>query len=78
MMTVEAEIIETVSQMPESLKQELLHYAKYLFENYSQVEAAQADVGQPKKKRGGFGILKGKIWMADDFDEPLEDLKEYM
>ena len=29
-------------------------------------------------KRGGLGIWKGKIWMADDFDEPLEDLKDYM
>jgi hypothetical protein len=26
----------------------------------------------------GFGCMKGKIWMAPDFDEPLEDFKEYM
>ena len=25
-----------------------------------------------------FGCLKGKIRMAPDFDEPLEDFKEYM
>ena len=25
-----------------------------------------------------MGKYKGKIWMADDFDEPLEDMKEYM
>lgn len=25
----------------------------------------------------GFGCLKGKIWLARDFDEPLEDFKEY-
>ena len=24
------------------------------------------------------GLLKGKIFMADDFDEPLEEFKEYM
>jgi hypothetical protein len=24
------------------------------------------------------GILKDKIWVSDDFDEPLEELKEYM
>jgi len=24
------------------------------------------------------GCLHGKIWIADDFDEPLEDFKEYM
>jgi Protein of unknown function (DUF2281) len=26
----------------------------------------------------GYGCLNGKIWMAPDFDEPLEDFKEYM
>jgi len=30
----------------------------------------------PKKKRGLIGSAKGQIWMADDFDEPLEDFKE--
>jgi len=25
-----------------------------------------------------FGCLKGQIKMSDDFDEPLEDFKEYM
>jgi DNA-damage-inducible protein J len=25
-----------------------------------------------------LGIMKGKIWMADDFDAPLEEFKEYM
>lgn len=26
----------------------------------------------------GFGSHTGKFWMADDFDEPLEDFKDYM
>ena len=25
-----------------------------------------------------LGSMKGKIWMAEDFDEPLEDFREYM
>jgi DNA-damage-inducible protein J len=25
-----------------------------------------------------YDSLKGKIWMSDDFDAPLEDFKEYM
>lgn len=29
---------------------------------------------QPRKA----GSAKGMIWMADDFDEPLEDFREYM
>ena len=24
------------------------------------------------------GSAKGEIWMSDDFDEPLEEFKEYM
>ena len=24
------------------------------------------------------GCMKGKMWMADDFDAPLEDFREYM
>ncbi len=30
----------------------------------------------PKKRQ--VGVFKGKITMSDDFDEPLEDFKEYM
>lgn len=30
----------------------------------------------PKKRQ--FGAFKGMITMSDDFDEPLEDFKEYM
>lgn len=31
--------------------------------------------GTAKSKRGD---MKGKIWMADDFCEPLEEMREYM
>jgi hypothetical protein len=31
-----------------------------------------------KKRLSAKGSLKGKIWMADDFDAPLEEMKEYM
>jgi hypothetical protein len=41
-------------------------------------------VKKPKRKptksplSGAYGLFKGKIWMADDFNAPLEDMKEYM
>jgi len=36
-------------------------------------------VSIPKSKpRAQFGSAKGLITMSDDFDAPLEDLKEYM
>ncbi|MBE9211997.1 DUF2281 domain-containing protein [Plectonema cf. radiosum LEGE 06105] len=34
-------------------------------------------VNQPKKRRQS-GSAKGLIWMSDDFDAPLEELREYM
>lgn len=107
-MTVSAELLETLTQMPEYLQQEVLHYAKYLNEKYSHTQTTK----QPKKRRSGilkgtfklplpedfnvpmellddeqkaalekkygYGSLAGKIKMSDDFDEPLEDLKDYM
>jgi hypothetical protein len=29
-------------------------------------------------KERGFGCAKGQFWMANDFDAPLEDFKDYM
>jgi antitoxin (DNA-binding transcriptional repressor) of toxin-antitoxin stability system len=29
-------------------------------------------------KRRIVGIAKDSVWMSEDFDEPLEDFKEYM
>ena len=29
-------------------------------------------------KKPRFGCLAGKIWMAPDFDAPLDDFKDYM
>ncbi len=32
----------------------------------------------PVKRRPKFGSAKGLVTISDDFDEPLEDFKEYM
>ncbi len=34
-------------------------------------------VALPQRK-ARFGSAKGSVWMAPDFDEPLEDFKDYM
>ena len=33
---------------------------------------------EPERKTPKPGCMKGKIWMSDDFDAPLDDFKEYM
>jgi len=43
------------------------------------VPAAKTDQpSKPARLPFGRGCMKGKMWMADDFDAPLEDMKEYM
>lgn len=32
----------------------------------------------PIKRPLKRGSAKGKVWMSDDFDEPLNDFREYM
>ena len=40
---------------------------------------SKEELEEIKQKRiAAFGSMKGRIWMADDFDAPLEDMKEYM
>ncbi len=35
-------------------------------------------VAPKSHRKSQFGVAKGKIKIADDFDEPLEDFREYM
>ncbi|WP_017660405.1 type II toxin-antitoxin system VapB family antitoxin [Baaleninema simplex] len=73
-MTIETEILQNLEKLPESVKQAVLDYTEFLASRYTR-EFPQVE---KTSKRGGLGIWKGKIWMSDDFDEPLEDLKYYM
>ena len=35
-------------------------------------------VSEKKDRHSAFGYLEGKIHVPDDFNEPLDDFKEYM
>ena len=72
-MAVKANILANLDKLPEALQVELLHYSEYLVDRYGQEIQTEKVT-----KRGGLGALKGKIWISDDFDEPLEEMKEYM
>ena len=38
-----------------------------------------SDLEEIRRKRLAFlGCMNGEVWMSDDFDEPLEEMKEYM
>jgi len=71
-------IVEKLETLPESLQTEVLHFIEFLSERYAEKVQKPEDSASPQKKRHGFGIWKGKVWMAEDFDEPIEDMKDYM
>ncbi len=71
-----ASINSLLLQLPESLQIEALHYVAYLTSR--RVGAAFRIENHPANpKRNGFGILKGKVTIADDFDAPLEEFADY-
>jgi len=86
-MTIQPAILEKLESLPESLQLKVLQYIDSLIENHEQyMPKHPQDANQPKrseqetapKKYRVAGTMKGMIIMSDDFDEPLEDLKDYM
>lgn len=55
--------------LPKNLKQEVSDFIDFLMEKSSK---------KKKKVIPQFGSAKGKITLSPDFDEPLDDFKDYM
>ncbi|MBD2353249.1 DUF2281 domain-containing protein [Tolypothrix sp. FACHB-123] len=73
---IEPLILQKLEELPESLQTELLHYIEFLLEKH----AKQSTQEQLTKKCRVVGTMKDMfvLPLPDDFDEPLEDIKEYM
>jgi hypothetical protein len=65
--------IKLLRSLPPQLQQEVFDFIEFLAQKAKNVQSTTQTEPQ---KRGGYGSLKGKIWMSDDFDAPLEDFKE--
>ena len=78
-MTQQAELIREIDRIPQKYFSEVISFLGYLQHKAQQEQQAQNNnaVEQPQGRRG-YGSLKGQIWMADDFDAPLDDFKDYM
>ncbi len=65
----DSELYAELSTLPPNLKEELKSFVEYL----------KTKAKQPQEiKQRKFGAAKGFFEMSDDFDEPLDDFKEYM
>ncbi len=69
-MTEEKLVLSRIQQLPEQLKQEVLHYIELLQKRYT--------TQNQKTKNRKAGSAKGKYKLAPDFDAPLEHFTEYM
>ncbi|MBV5261298.1 DUF2281 domain-containing protein [Synechococcus moorigangaii CMS01] len=72
-------LLEKINALPDAMKIEVEHFVEFLLTKQEPLKPEQVLTEQSTnktKKRDGFGILKGKIWIADDFDAPLEDMQE--
>lgn len=65
-----AELTKKIERLPAQKRAELNEYIDALLQS---IETPNA-----KTPKAVFGSTKGKLWMADDFDEPLDDFKDYM
>lgn len=70
-------IMAKLDQLPDSLQVEVLHYIEFLLDKYLRSLPLEQSVVEPGKQHG-YGSWAGQIIMSDDFDQPLEDLQDYM
>lgn len=49
---------------------------KKVLDLIEQLKSEQGNKG--RKRESAFGLLKGKIHMKDNFDDPIEAFKDYM
>lgn len=66
--------LSKLAMLPKEKREEVNDFVDFLL---TQVETKKAENKKVVKKTM-FGLLKGTIIMANDFDEPLEDFKDYM
>ncbi len=62
-------VYSKLNLLPDNLKSEVLDFIDFLLSKTNKIE---------KPNPAKFGSGKGMFIMKDDFDEPLEDFKEYM
>lgn len=78
-------ILNKYITLPERLQEEVVDFIDFLMfmqqrqEKYLEegISGRKKD-GKRKKKESNFGSARGLIVIKNDFDQPLEDFKEYM
>ena len=70
-------IFSKLDLLPENMKAEVLDFIDFLLSKSNRNNLAVKN-DHPQKSDREPGSAKGMFTMMPDFDEPLEDFKEYM
>ena len=62
-------------QLPQASQKAVGSFMEFLLYK-KEVQAQQPDSAHTS--RNAYGSLQGKVWMAPDFDEPLEEFEDYL
>ena len=65
----DVQLYSRITALPEDLQKQVADFVEFL-------ETKTASKVENKKRK--FGYAKNFFQMSDDFDEPLDDFKEYM
>jgi hypothetical protein len=68
-------IIELFHRLSAHRQQQVQDFIEFLLSK--QGNRNQAATTKPRR-RGALGSLTGQVWMAPDFDAPLDDFRDYM
>ncbi len=76
------DVLQKVKKLPPDKQQEVEDFVDYLVNKYVGEQGngnrhiVEEDIAEIRKRN--MGRLKGKIWMADDFNDTPEDFKDYV
>lgn len=68
------QLLQAYEALPAEYQREVQDFIEFLNQKLERRPAPE----RPFAGLPGLGSMKGKIWMADDFDETPEDFKDYM
>lgn len=74
-MIQDKQLLEKFHNLPSDKQSEVIDFIEFL---ESKTKKSSEVESQDSESRRLYGVLDGKVWMSDDFDEPLEEFAEYM
>ncbi len=70
----DSQFMQMYQSLPEALQKEAERFVTTLVQKATPPIKSKSK--NTEESRGGYGCLKGKLWVSEDFDAPLEDFKE--